>query len=909
MSHHSARLRSALRRLRISVTHSERGSMIILAVAVLAVLSVTAAAYITVARIDRVGASVYQRSTSFESQVNVVVDNIGARLTGDLFGGKIVTTDTPQTAFVDGAQTRVWPRAFEDGEYSDYPRTSFYRDDGVTLVTFDQSEPGEEVSDDARLTTFNIAGETLRIFEAAPADDCWLASTEPVDQRSNGGTRGTLGPDGQWDTWPQISNLRCGWVWRDPDGPNMPDDPTWVREDGRFVDLGQWLIQNLDGRGDPAANLMYEVDPVSRKAAGSDSQVFDPLIQDLIGSAMSNGPEAAINQPVYGVQMSQIADAATGRLASNLDAAQCATGAATDCQVENRARLSDERFWADCDGDTYPDCRWQKIDALGDLFGLRWIVAARIVDHSALVNMNSSLAFNYGNGIMGADGTSDGMTPADVDLARLLRRSAGQSDEGPGHPDVKLNRQDANKAIRNSFNNGLRLREDANGLLPGEGFLKSVFTDVVNQPLRDELATFNLQPTSLYNGNNIDNLSRQDRFAYYRFVGASPQRPRVGDSFAYPQGDEIDLRTFWGFNNPSLTAKFEDAMDGFKDSQYVVGGGTAGLGTTNPDVYAANEVGLVRSKEATDERRTYRDNVTGVGTYNQREKVQRVMRDVRHLMTTVSGVGRRSPVPILNTLAPEYRNQTFLEKPTVSDAFDSSKGANSDFIRRAFDSFVWALAPFATDRPLMHPMLPADMARLTSEFHYGGTLTNKTGVGGATLPEGPATAIKTAGGVDMGASYAILRALALAVNLHDALDRKGPATGAAPAVAQEEPTIVRLFPDNDVVIDPKAMWIPKGGALTTRFPQGDINVDVNSAILPSSYLGLKNQGITAVGLETQPFLVSATVFTAYEDDANGGIGSMTLGGDPPTIDLNNAREQLGTLFIVELGNPCLWTST
>ncbi|RMD66412.1 MAG: hypothetical protein D6824_00925, partial [Planctomycetota bacterium] len=462
---------------------------------------------------------------------------------------------------------------------------------------------------------------------------------------------------------------------------------------------------------------------------------------------------------------------------------------------------------------------------------------------------------------------------------------------------------DVEQAIRNHINNGLRLKEDMpGGSFNGEGFLKNVMDNVFAQPLRDELLAFfpSTSGSLLYQTNDLNTLTRDQRFAYYRFVGASPQRPRVGGATPYPQGDEIDLRAYFGFNNPSLVSKFEQAMDDLQGdglSRYLFGN-TGIISGLPSDPYAAREIGLVRSKELLDEVRTYSDqslaeqvNSVGSAGFGQDDKVTRVMRDVRRLMTTVSGTSLRSPVPVLNISDAAYRNRDLFHKPVVGKALDTrSNKDDAQFIRDSFASFVWALAPFATDQPLAHPMTASDAAKDESRFHYGGTPTGVSGVA-----PGPAQAVQAKSGQDMGASYAVLRALALAVNLHDALDREGPAAGASPDPAQERPTVVRFFPDDDP--DISNAWLPPAGALTTSLPQGSIDSDSRPAALPQQYVGLPDQGVTAVGLETQPFLISATIFTAYTDE------DITTGGNPPALDLTSTNAQLGTLFLVEIGNP------
>ncbi|MEC9374528.1 MAG: hypothetical protein VYC34_11825, partial [Planctomycetota bacterium] len=91
----SIRSRTRIRR-RTRANNRRRGTIIILAVGILAVLAVAALSYVTVARLDRSSATAYSVNVNFQQQVDAVVNEISALMAADLFGNKIVTNSTPR---------------------------------------------------------------------------------------------------------------------------------------------------------------------------------------------------------------------------------------------------------------------------------------------------------------------------------------------------------------------------------------------------------------------------------------------------------------------------------------------------------------------------------------------------------------------------------------------------------------------------------------------------------------------------------------------------------------------------------------------------------------------------------------------------------------------------------------------
>src|SRR5690606_178456 len=67
-----------------------RGTILILAIAVLAVLSLIAVSYVTVVRIDRDSSDAVAVSRDYDQQVGTVIRHMQSLIAADLFGNKVV---------------------------------------------------------------------------------------------------------------------------------------------------------------------------------------------------------------------------------------------------------------------------------------------------------------------------------------------------------------------------------------------------------------------------------------------------------------------------------------------------------------------------------------------------------------------------------------------------------------------------------------------------------------------------------------------------------------------------------------------------------------------------------------------------------------------------------------------------
>lgn len=814
---------------------SRRGTIVLLALAFLAIVSISAIAYVTIVRVDRASSVALAREQNYQQQVTAVVGEIGAILTADLFGNKVVTVSTPtsvETRATDGSiiSADVWPRMFEDGESWDYPYTNTRAGSspitalGIERPTYTyapgpprEGQPTVGAGWDRatlpaiKVTTDPVLGlpQDRGRFLAAFPDDAWLASYDPI------------WPDGAPETartWPQITNLRSTFRFvRDTNGDGRidgSDSPAWRRQDGLFADLSRFFRNTTpDGYADPAANLLVE-DPASPDGPGN-----------LRAERGAN--QVSLDNRSY-----------TGVFEFNM--AQLGRALSDPSNDDMRLDAVDEALWADCDGDNRPDSRWTQLDSLGELYGLRWVVAARIVDASALVNVNSCLEFAYASD---PARISTGETPADIDLFRLLRLN-GESGS------TYLGRVNIDQLVNRTFRDHLEVSLNVNGLIED-------YRNPASPP-------YDPWVTSAYTQWQASNqLTPDQKSAFWRYVGATPDRPAYGRAGAYPVRDMIDLFAFWGTNNRSLVSKLEETIDGPETTGYLPGD-------------AGTDLGPLRARESPISARSFDPQPpSGQPTPTRRE----IKESVRRLITTVSGVSTLGPVPLAEGGTPleKVSLRDFVTPPPGTDPRVTAAIAarKPELLKRTVGGLIWALAPFATESTLPPPLdglLKENYSIRESLAAYPGAAYGageglSAGLGGMLQRLG-------AGGNTVGLSAAIIPALSLAANLADAADGQGVPlpTILPPYDDGGDPTMIRFFNDPNRQDDPNTTNVIEMG---TSFPQGTLL----PGALPQYFFGVPSNptvgasatGVTVIGTEQTLFLTEAVAVSFYENMSGATI--------------------------------------
>lgn len=858
-----------------------RGSMIVLAIGVLAVLAIVALSYTAAVRVERTGVQAYTARIDSSRQVDAVMGEIQAVLTADLFGNKQVDSNTPRLlnpSAALGLLTTVWPRMFEDGEFFDMPGVDNARRNFLPYTFND--EPLGAVPSPGSVLTIETTGS--RYEPALSQDDAWLSATEPVN--------GAGQVNQPWDTWPTITNLRSTYRWSSVEpGSTDPGDYAWVRGDGKFADLAQFfLTEEADrvDRGDPDADLTVFSDP--------DSGEF-------------NGPELGVNQQVFDMQMSMLREFYDG---DN-----------PDIDEPLPLEVSDERFWADADGDLRPDSRWQVLEAMGDLQGLKWVVATRIIDNSSMVNVNTALDFGQIDPTVTAPNdpyqeVAAGRTPADVDLLRLLRSAGFEADL------VTPAAESWGDLVGDPDNWDMPESASPQSTLQYGGA-----TGLYDAIFQKQHVESQLRLPDVVNSWDIDydnNVSTPDYDAFLLFrpldrYERDRQFGQPGQSFGTLYGieNEVDLRAFWGVNREDTLSELEQRLDaGYLPRQREPGDFP---GEYDAKTGAQLVQGPLRSADRQRHSRgltfTERD-ADGAVVNDQlalRPTFEEIRDDLRRHLTTVSGQSYLSPVPVINDAiepagAPPvdrlvYADRAVNLKVSFSDfaALETPgavESATPDAVARAFEAFTWALAPLATHIPVAANLTPGVVGTgaAPASYHYGGGLGTNN----------PTSSIANTGGTPVAASYAVLRAASLAVNLADAIDRSTlPLSATDPT--RDSPTIARLYPQaisrpSLILSSATELAFQDGGmpVLTTRFSHGDIP----DASLPEQYVGQTAAGVTLVGLDRQPFLREVASFAAYRDNLleDASVAPVPVAFDDQ-IDPNDPDEQIGSIIAFELGNP------
>jgi len=836
------------------VRRFRRGTVLLFALGVLAVISIAALSYVTLVRVDRQASSAVAKTVGYARQESTVIDTMGELIAADLFGNKIVTTDVPQSLNPgEPSDAPIWPTMFEDGEFRDYTFTNF--------ATFNQNLPGK--------TSKNaVVNWVLALDQVAPPDDAWLAPLDPMWFQP--------GTNNDQSHWRQVTNLRSGYAYDTNGSPTDYSDDRWIRGDGKYVDLGQIFLDyrtiGTEKRGNPSTNLL------DRSVLGNASP-DGPVLPRTAAGNVNTAPFVTMN----------FASGNTGNPA-----------------LEPR----DERFWADTDGDLRADARWQIVDALGNKEGLLWVAAARIVDLSAMVNVNSSIEGGYPSSSIGD--YAEGRTPADVDLYRLLL------DDVSGENIVELGRR---------FNwdlmtlHGTPKANKLSGLSAPAG---GTFSDHLINRLRvidltNELKNLNPNPSD--SGFPISSnwywepdtaskrLSWAQRLVLWQNVGSAPGRgPTIETPLGpvragYSNTDMIDLHAFAGSNNRSMLTDLEETFDGPDDATGYL---------PRPEDQASSNVGPLRSRERPGDTRVYPSNIVGT---DARPRADQLRTDPRRLLTTVSGVSDLSPVPVLNFKAKLLDGKT----STYYGQYGNRKVRLGSYtlsnVPEAFQAFVWALAPLATDEYLTASTEPQGGGKpwgenvkgsnldLSPSYHYGG----KDYAGGYGIPEAMALAggqNSVAYGDTSGAAFSVLTAAALSLNLVDATDENSD-----PSVAR----FVVSNTSNDVLLSKR---IGDVAYLSTRFSQGDIPVGLlptdsvgqrvtqvkglEKAIADGDQDGIdawmdnlqnKEAGVTMVGAERTAYIGEVFAAGAFESTAD------------PVIDLTQWADQAGAMLAVQMINP------
>ncbi|TVQ77564.1 MAG: hypothetical protein EA380_07250 [Phycisphaeraceae bacterium] len=679
-----------------------------------------------------------------------------------------------------------------------------------------------------------------------PPDKSFLASAQPLWVSNQ-------------PYWPQITNLRAAWRY-EPNG-------NFQRDDGLFADLGAFFLDTVNIGG------------IQRPNAGVDftDSNFAILPQNAAGAFRN---PANKNQP------------ASPFLPANFHG-NFSGSTAQEAVIRN----FDERFFIDTTGDLIPDARWQVLDALGDLFGLRWFVAARVVDASARINYNASIDSGT---VTAPDSLADGRTPADIDLYRLLRDTAEPFGSAfGGYP----------------FNN---IRVSSYGL----GFSRHL-RDVLRLPQLFEEIGPGVPGGGFYNPAEwpqaTSRLSRQQRTLFWNRHGSSPFDSTTSIPLVYPITEFVEFLAFAGTNNNSLSL-VEQMFDGPEGQGFLPQGNDTGSEFYGPLLSRQRSENARRLDTSINDARPSRNTLR----YHPRQ-----------FLTPYSGVSQRSPIPVLNLNArfdgleisrPFLANLSLRKVPLNYDA---------NRISDAYTAFVWALAPFATDQFLTYELAsqPFTVSALTlvgnpanETFFYGRSkqeLPGQSAAQHAIRFGNPADGLEPLpDSLRNAASYSLITAAALAINTRDARRGSAPPTvarlyhtlGNDPILSTTTPggTVVlgtsfphgTVPPDliraNPAASDGELLGRPLQGNASFNFHRSTVQATESQWLADDSSAGGGGVGLTLVGLTRNPYIVEVFTAAVYSNADESGPGHI---GNFNEIDPQNEQTQIGSVFAVQIANP------
>ena len=581
------------------VQHSRRGTVLILVIGALALISVITLVYATIGQGDRRSSASTVRNTENAS----AVDSIGRYIAG-------LIADEQFATYVDGTDTapngRVTPILIRKA--AEYPFTDPYRRSVLNAAS--QTRRFDPTG------TYNaiLPGGADNRVPATP----FLASTVPTAIGS-----GALADPPNFNVlhdWLHISNI----------GP-----------DGRYVNL--WNLAPKIG------NERYgNLEAKSSMNVSGATAVGSPVAPTI------NASNQIVSELSYGLTLFD----AAGNPTQNLD-----TGAAADPNIpahwsfrqqwmfrpatgpmffaNNPANRPDSPFYppyqfCDTDGDGLFDARWQELVDASDPAnpvsllprndGYRWFVAARVVDLGAMVNVNTATDLREPAQPTGStEATKAGASPSDVDLRRLFLLDDLYRQYGSGYTMLERPVPQAGpddyfgynaliaRGVGGKAYDALRLALRSNGeqVVP-------FGTDLANPP-GGALPQFTGDLRSVY----FQSFGGQPEASFERISGT----PTFALSARFNSADLKELLTYWTINNPSTTSRLEQTTGSRFDP---ANGGTTTSQNFDP----------LRGNRGLQTERGGNDNAENSGQGNglpDPDVMARSIFDVRHYITPFNG--------------------------------------------------------------------------------------------------------------------------------------------------------------------------------------------------------------------------------------------------------------------------------
>lgn len=818
---------------------ARRGSTLILVVATLALLAVLTVAYVSIGGGDRRSARTTTRAAEVERQAEHIADYLVGIVGDDALAVYFEGYDpNGQPIFMTEAVDlpRTDPNRTFDGTPiagTPEPQDNYFGVRFTPTGSLPPLRPDLHDASDPAASLFTQGGTLLLPFNPS---DPFLAASEPTYIREAGGTFSNPAYLDRRD-WAKISNISPNGLYVNLFNIRGNFDAQPGIASGQMSDpANMWLT---DRTGRPTRNLVY----------GGSAQVEIPAHFDsnLVGAF----------QPVDFVPAG--------------------------------VSINDARFpqylWADADGDGYMDSRWQELVDVTFPTGpqsvipsegqLRWFVAARIVDLSGRVNVNTArglLQFDVASPTLLSGAPTNarrlGASPADVDLRRLLVMEPQFSMFGEFYdaiPGPASGAQDYSAYDNYAVAVGV-----------GEqGFLG------VRETLKGAAVAPGLLPTPLPLPQDAE--ERVTEYQELRYGGSQATRTAsqgVFREFSFGLEDQRDLLAYEGLNDPSSLSSLERAA-----------GGRGAAPNENLSPLRENRT-LQWERDLSDPDAALAQRHTSV----------------RKSLTTVSGAILRVPTRI------DYGTTG---TPTGLDVFTSiSRLSGNTLAEDSGDPNPTVLQQgyLLLDRaaPTDLPPTPAGEAteRLRRNAHplfrtYANALAPSAEEPGAWgAPEWTSTFY---GGDPL---FALRTAAHMTANMVDMFDADDVPSAYTVLVNNDERSAVEMLPEFPWWSMPQPSGT--GIGVSGRLDFGDTR-------LPSGVT--ETSGVTAInvyGLEVHPFITQVSMYNVYSDSDEGDYEGPPAGGGPGgvfgpgagtfwiTMDFatDSANvDYIGQIFAVQLSNP------
>jgi len=796
---------------------SRRGTVLILVIGALALISVITLIYATIGQADRRNSQVVVQKAS--------VDSVGDQVAGYISG--VIASGT-FAVHVDGVSPLFGGSPILVRSGMDYPWTDPYR--------LSIAPPGSAALRDR---AFDPTGS----YDSLPTSDIdlripatpFLAATAPTAIAYNP----TINPPWvQFKDWMHISNLA---------------------PDGRFVNL-----VNLRGNFDALSTMTVNLGTGQGNPQPGELSWGLCLLDDMGNPTqlLPGGGTANPNRPAdwSTLQRGAFRPLLGPNFYSNFAAAN---------QPDHEWYAPYQ--WADTDGDGIADARWfEMVDAtdpnnprslLPQDGRFRWFVAARVMDLTGLVNLNTATDFRSANfattalpgqAAPGTQITKVGMYPADVDLRRVLMGDDTSWRWNLSYAGIPQPQQSsfedysgyspaAARGVGALAYDALRisLRKD-NAAVPTPGSDLAAYMAAMNPPL-----------TTYYGDDRARNYLR---FGGQDTAGYSTNR-NFEQSTRFGMADLLELLTYHGINDPGVTSRLEQASAGRFDTNNGGSATTAGFGPLREN----RGMGVER-----DQIDVLENNGQGDGVLDT-QAMALAATDVRRKVTTVSG-GRllRSnliPPGLRGVLESSYDGRIDLVEALQVATGTTPSARNPSLL---MEGIAQGMLPHHSRANAWDPAAFPDLKTL----HYGHS-----------------------------AELALRHAAFLAANNIDSYDK------------DNTPSAFTLLINEDARAAVNAntadfQWWTETGA---NFP-GRLDVGANRLARNANPIQAPAGAINVYGIEAQPFLTQALGMVFYTDSPDnpteppnspitirGNVSPAAAGPDNPDF--------LGSVLAFQITNP------